>query len=155
MPKSRRFLKREIHPSNVAVINAKIQAVFRGRIYPIRTTRIYPIWTARSSPTLMCDTNVMHVHEKHHISVHGATTMAADRLEKTCELLLQAVESIRDSTSSSPPPVPERNSAPPNASQASGYSERASVRCERNRLFNFFFGEKSWDCGRKERQPWC
>ena len=65
--------------------------------------------------------------------------MAADRLEKTRELLLRAVGSLRDSTSSSPPPAPERNSAPPNASQASGCSERASVIGERNRLFNFVF----------------
>ena len=63
--------------------------------------------------------------------------MAADRLEKTRKLLLQAVESLRDSTSSPPPPAPERNSVPPNASQASGCSERASVIGERNRLFNF------------------
>ena len=62
--------------------------------------------------------------------------MAADRLEKTHELLLQAVESLRDSTSSPPPPAPERNSAPPNASQAFGCSER-DVIGERNRLFNF------------------
>ena len=68
--------------------------------------------------------------------------MAADRLEKTCELLLQAVESLRDSTSSPPPPAPERNSAPPNASQASGCSERASVIGECNRLFNFVFLKK-------------
>ena len=53
--------------------------------------------------------------------------MAADRLEKMGKLLLQAVESLRDSTSSPPPPAPERNSAAPNASQASGCSERASV----------------------------
>ena len=68
--------------------------------------------------------------------------MAADRLEKTRELLLQAVESLRDSTSSAPPPSPERNSAPPNASQASGCGERASVIGERNRLFNFGFLKK-------------
>ena len=65
--------------------------------------------------------------------------MAADRLGKTRELLLQAVESLRDSTSSPPPPALERNSAPPNSSQASGCSERASVIGERNRLFNFGF----------------
>ena len=66
--------------------------------------------------------------------------MAADRMEKTCELLLQDVESLRDSISISPPPAPERNSAPPNASQASGCSERASVIGKRNRLL--FFGKK-------------
>ena len=55
--------------------------------------------------------------------------MAADRLEKTRELLLQAVESLRDSTSSPPPPAPERNSAPPNANQAFGCSEREERSC--------------------------
>ena len=68
--------------------------------------------------------------------------MAADRLEKTRELLLQAVESLRDSTSSPPPPAPERNSAPPNARQVSGCSERTSVIGEHNRLFNFDFLNK-------------
>ena len=67
--------------------------------------------------------------------------MAADRLEKTCKLLLQAVESLRDSTSCPPPPTPERNSAPPNTSQAFGCSER-NVIGERNRLFNFVFLKK-------------
>ena len=67
--------------------------------------------------------------------------MAADRLEKTRELLLQAVESLRDSTSSPPPPAPERNSTPPNASQAFGCSER-DVIGEHNRLFNFVFLKK-------------
>ena len=68
--------------------------------------------------------------------------MAANRLKKTHELLLQSVESLRDSTSSPPPPAPERNSVPPNASQASGCSERASVIGERNQLFNFGFLKK-------------
>ena len=82
--------------------------------------------------------------------------MAADRLEKTRELLLQAVESLRDFNSSPLPPAPERNSAPPNASQASGCSERANVIGECNRLFNFVFlkkvgtgGGKSASCGVK------
>ena len=56
-------------------------------------------------------------------------------------LLLQAVESLRDSTSSPPPSDPERNSAPPNASQVFGCSER-DVIGERNRLFNFSFWKK-------------
>ena len=68
--------------------------------------------------------------------------MAANRLKKTHKLLLQSVESLRDSTSSPPPPAPERNSLPPNASQASGCSERASVIGERNQLFNFGFLKK-------------
>ena len=68
--------------------------------------------------------------------------MAANRLEKMRELLLQAVESLRDSTSRPSPPAPERNSTPPNASQASGCSERASVIGERNRLFNLGFLKK-------------
>ena len=76
--------------------------------------------------------------------------MAADRLEKTRELLLPAVESLRDSTSSPPPPAPERNSAPPNASQAFGCSER-DVIGERNQLFNFSFWKKVGTGGGKCR----
>ena len=68
--------------------------------------------------------------------------MAADRLEKTRELLLHTVESLRDPTSSPPPPDPERNSTSPNVSQASGCSKRAGVIGERNRLFNFGFLKK-------------
>ena len=76
--------------------------------------------------------------------------MAADRLEKPRELLLQAVESLRDSTSSPPPPAPERNSAPPNASHAFGCSER-DVIGERNRLFNFGFLKKLVACAANYR----